>query len=713
MRSTTKLVLAALTTSWITASAAHASTLVPQTPLPGECIPQFAVPLPVFGPGYNAALPRVNALAHPFLKITMKEAQRDVLPLPAAGDRYPANPACPDPPPVHVQPTRVWTYETSDWITGRVLGPAFWPAVTVEARRFIPTTIQYVNQLPAFDPANPYGPGLVQGLISVDQTIHWADPEMRMCMDSNAPGCFDPFIGSPPAVPHLHGGEVPSEFDGGPQAWFTPDGKRGEVYSSLDNPGPGKAIYQYPNFQEPGTLWFHDHALGATRTNVYSGLQAFYFLRDPLTEPAGLPSGAYEIEMAVQARQFDTNGQLLFPDGSETGMPGMPGMAGAPPNPDMHPFWIPEFTGDVTVVNGSPWPYFQVEPRRYRFRVLNGSNARFYNLSFGGAPVFQIGSDDAYLQGPVRVDTVFIAPGERADVVVDFTRFGGRNVTVTNDAPVPFPDGDLPGFDQPQMANVMQFRVTVPLKSKDTSCNPALGGCTRPAYAPLVRLTNGNGKLAGGVRIDKVRQLVLKEHQGFDEDGMEMGPLEVLVNNTNYMASVTELPRVGSTELWEIINLTADAHPMHTHLVQFQVLNRESLTPDYSDLWAAAFAGKCAADPNDPSNPCPGHGPPNPYGVPNADGAVGGNPGLAGHLQGDVTGPLPEEIGWKDTAKAHAGQVLRFIIRFAPNSTPVGFTKPGRNFFPFDPTKGPGYVWHCHIVDHEDNDMMRPYQVAP
>jgi FtsP/CotA-like multicopper oxidase with cupredoxin domain len=700
----------------LVARESRASTLVPQVPLPGECIPQFAVPLPVFGPGYNAALPRVDAVAHPFLAITMKETERAVLPPPPAGaDRYPATAVCPAPPALAIQPTRVWAYETSDWITGKVLGPAFWPAVTLEARRFVPTTILYQNALPAFDPADPLGPGLVQGLVTVDQTIHWADPDGLMCMHEGmgGAGCRDPYVGSPPAVPHLHGGEVPSEFDGGPNGWFTPDGRTGTSFHSIYPAGPGKAVYQYLNSQEPGTPWFHDHALGATRTNVYSGLQAFYFIRDPLTEPARLPSGAYEIELAVQARQFDTRGQLLFPDGSLSAMPGMAGMAGAPPNPDVHPFWIPEFTGDVTVVNGSPWPYLQVEPRRYRLRILNGSNARFYNLSFGGAPVWQIGADDAYLDRPVKVETVFIAPGERADVIVDLSLFGGTSLTVTDDAPVPYPDGDVPGVDQPQMANVMQLRVVLPRRGADTSCDPAAGGCARPAVAPLARLTSGDGALARGVRIDRVRQLVLKEHQGYDADGNEMGPLEVLVNNIGFAAPVTERPRVGSTELWEIVNLTADAHPMHTHLVQFQVLNRETLAPEYGDLWAAAFAGKCVPDRFAPDNPCPGFGPPNAYGVPNADGAVGGNPAVSGHLLGDVTAPLPEERGWKDTAKSNPGQVLRLVVRFAPTSTPVGLSAPGRNLFPFDPTQGPGYVWHCHIVDHEDNDMMRPYLVAP
>lgn len=716
-----------------------ASTLVPQTWLPGECIPQFATALPVFGSGYNAALPRVNALLHPALSIKMVETERQVLPaITTSLFVY-----CPR---VPIQkPTRVFAYETSDAITGKLLGPAFWPAVTVETRRFVPTLVRYENDLPSFnEPFRIRGVGFlpydttgkVQGLVSVDQSIHWANPlgdtGPENCMDPLSAACSSAYKGPVPAVPHLHGGEVPSQFDGGPEAWFTPGTEKGPSYSSLWPVGPGKAVYLYPNSQEPGTPWFHDHALGATRTNVYSGMAAFYFIRDPAREPKNLPGGAYEIEMAIQDRQFDTNSQLFWPDGSGANAEAS-NLNGTPPNPGIHPFWIPEFIGDTVVVNGSPWPYFNVEPRRYRFRIVEGSNARFYNLNFGGAPVYVIGSDDAYLDKPVKVDTVFIAPGERADIIVDFSKVTG-NITVTNNARVPFPDGpDFPGdakentddFIQPQMAKIMQFRVTLPVAGRDTSCNPATGGCTRPD--PMVRLTNGNGHLKSGVKIDKVRQLVLKEHAGFDAAG-ETGPLEVLVNNTKYEGlmspgaaidfptdGVSELPRVGSTELWEIINTTADAHPMHTHLVQFQILNRQDFNADdaagYPAVWAAAFPVSCGTTP-DPTNPCPGYGPPKPYKTPNADGALGGNPAISPYLLGSPTPPDPWESGWKDTAKVMPGQVLRIVARWAPTGTAVSLAKPGRNFFPFDPTVGPGYVWHCHIVDHEDNDMMRPYKVV-
>jgi FtsP/CotA-like multicopper oxidase with cupredoxin domain len=464
---------------------------------------------------------------------------------------------------------------------------------------------------------------------------------------------------------------------------------------------------------------------------VYSGLAAFYFIRDPATEPVGLPSGAQEIELAIQDRQFDTNGQLFFPDGS--GDPAS-NLNGTPPNPKLHPFWIPEFVGDVVVVNGVPWPFLEVEPRRYRFRIVGGANARMWNLNLG-APAWVIGTDDGYLDAPAPIEPrgvslpdmeqpfvqrLFIAPGERYDVIVDFSSLAGATITVKNDAPVPFPSGLVPGSDQPTMAEVLQFRVTAKLQGTDTSCDPASGGCGRPAAAPVVRLADeGTTEPAQGVTIDRRRQLVLKEVEG------PGGPMEVLVNNTKFdgraspgIASefratdgVSELPRVGSTELWEVVNLTADAHPMHTHLVQFQVLSRQAFDfAGYLGAWAAAFPASCRPQ---PEVGCPGYGPPRPYLVPNDDGAVGGNPALSSFLIPDTARPAnPEEAGWKDTAKAHHAKVLRMLVRFAPTSAAVADAQPGRNLFPFDPSDGPGYVWHCHIVDHEDNEMMRPYRVA-
>ncbi|HEX9164164.1 MAG TPA: multicopper oxidase domain-containing protein, partial [Thermoanaerobaculia bacterium] len=389
-------------------------------------------------------------------------------------------------------------------------------------------------------------------------------------------------------------------------------------------------------------------------------------------------------------------------------------------------------------------------PRRYRFRLLDGSNARMYRMQFGGAKVYQIGADDNYLDKPVPVSEVFLAPAERADVIIDFSQLAGKTVFVTNDAPVPFPSGLVPQIDQPGMVNVMQFRVSAK-KVSDSTCNP-VGDCRRPVPIPRLAI---NGQIDSAVKVDKVRRLALKEHEG------PGGPLEVLLNNTHFDGLApdgliapnllafgdgpSEKPVIGSTELWEILNLTMDAHPIHTHLVQFQILNRQSIdvdgtmgspggafgyvgfddgiNPPIPGVWAQAFATIERTKPcelADPLNPCPAFGPPLLYDkgdtitLPNGQivPLVGGNPDVTPFLLNDAAAPAANEAGWKDTVKTMPGQVTRILVRWAPTTTRTGTTIPGVNLYPFDPTQGPGYMWHCHILDHEDNDMMRPYVVV-
>lgn len=438
----------------------------------------------------------------------------------------------------------------------------------------------------------------------------------------------------------------------------------------------------------------------------------------------------------IQDRQFDTNGQLLFPDGSSannnpTATP--TGLNGPPPNPATHPFWIPEFFGDTMVVNGKAWPFLNVEPRRYRFRFLNASNARFLRMYLQDArsnapgPAFwQIGSDGGLFDKPVMLNyqpgntslPLFLAPSERGDVIIDFTGLAGRSFILRNDAVAPYPSGDPP--DPATNGQIMKFNVSLPLSSQDTTYNPASGaplrgGSNQPPA--IVRLANpATGTLAAGVQPTVKRQLVLVEVEG---DG---GPLEVLVNNTKWKGVregtttplpgsqpdkdgqgifLTELPRVGATEEWEIINLTEDAHPIHIHLIQFQYINRQAVDVDsYRAKYDSLFPGGTFI---------PGFGPPQTYTTPNAAGAVGGNPDFTPFLQGGVILPEANDAGWKDTLKMFPGFVTRIVVRFAPILTPVNGVKPGQNLYQFDPTVGPGYVWHCHILDHEDNEMMRPY----
>ncbi len=679
--------------SWIVGNA-YASFLIPQTPLLGKNIPKYVDPLPTFvGARVNGTLP---------LTVTMEEFQQPILP----GSLYTTLP------PPFKAGTYVWGYKISD---GTNDYPLHYPAFTIEALRGIPTNVTYINNL-----INP----VLQNYITVDQTLHWADPLDLMCnilvppvdcLATPADPCCQPFSGPVPAVVHLHGAEVPSAFDGGPDSWFTPNG--------ITGPGYVTNTYTYPNGQEPTTLFFHDHTLGATRLNLYAGLVGFFLLRGDgdtgVGNSLGLPAGPYEIEIAIQDKQFDTNGQLVFPDGSPCGL------NGCPPNPSVHPFWNPEFFGDVIVVNGKTWPFLNVEPRRYRLRFVDGSNARFYELRLmnratkkPGPTLYQIGTDGGLLDSPVRLNRLFIAPGERADIIIDFSGYEGQTLTLVNSAKAPFPSGTPP--DPQTVGQIMQFRVNQPLSGTDDSFNPAVHGATLrggPNQQPeIVRLANGTGALAPGVVPDKLRQLTLNEAEGPEEE-IPGGPEEVLLNNSKWSASFTENPRVGSTEVWEIINTTADTHPIHVHELQFQLINRQKYNAEqYEKAYQAAFPG---------GKFLPALGPPLPYDTVNADGAIGGNPAISPYLQGPVIPPAPNEAGWKDTFKMNPGEVTRVVIRWAQQDVSVADVGAGTNTFPFDPTAtigttdsfgfpgGPGYVWHCHIVDHEDNEMMRPYQVLP
>ncbi|HEX9111800.1 MAG TPA: multicopper oxidase [Terriglobales bacterium] len=657
---------------------AAASVTTSQTPLLGADVPRYVDPLPTFF-GKRVTTKTITA--------AMQEFQQQILP---AG--FPR--------------TVVWGYNLNGG------GPTY-PGRTVVAKKGTPTTITYSNHL-----VSPF----LQQFLTVDQTLHWADPLKQM---GTLPFPPPPYTGPIPLVTHLHGAEVPSEFDGGPEAWFTSTGLHGSGYRTFSHAAKNATVYRYPNTQDATTLWFHDHALGMTRLNVLSGLAAFYLLRDDRDtghpdNPIGLPAGHYEQELIIQDRQFDTNGQLYFPDGSGDGLNGTPG------NPEIHPFWIPEFFGDVIVVNGKSWPFFDVEPRRYRLRFLNGSNARFYELRLRnraaqkpGPPFFVIGTDGGLLDFPVKLNDptldnrLLMAPAERFDVIIDFAGFEGQTLTLVNTANAPFPSGDTP--DRHTFGEVMQFRVVSPLQGKDRSYNPATGA---PLRTPMVRLANpAAGTLAAGVTPDVKRQLVLVEVEG---DG---GPIEVLVNNSEFDGLeegttipipgstpvngnfATELPRVGSTEEWEIINTTADAHPIHIHLIQFQLINRQKFNVNqYRQTYDASFPGGVFI---------PGFGPPNFYNTPNAAGAVGGNPDVKRNLRDGIQLPEPEETGWKDTLKMYPGTVTRIVVRYAPQAKAVGTTAPGINSFAFDPTTGPGYMVHCHILDHEDNEMMRPYNVTP
>ncbi len=429
------------------------------------------------------------------------------------------------------------------------------PGPTLEARSGKGLLVEWVNELPE------------RHFLPIDHSLCGAGADQHEVR----------------TVVHVHGARVPPESDGHPEDWFTPG---------------RSAVSLYPNQQEAATLWYHDHAMGIERLNQYAGLLGMYLIRDDVEDALRLPSGLYEVPLILSDRVFDAKGQLVYPTSDDPMAP-----------------WIPELNGDALLVNGRLFPYFEVEPRLYRFRILNASNSRFYDLALSNKQtIHQIGSDQGLLPAPVPLSIVALAPGERADVLVDFGDSAGERVVLHS-----------------LSFQLLQFRVA-PRRAGPRAKSPlpgALRAVARTSAAAAV----------------KTRFMTLNEY----ETPKTLAAL-MLLNGARWRDPVTERPAFGSVEIWELVNLTEDSHPIHLHMVRFQILERQ---PFDVDSYVTHKTMKLA-------------GPPVP--------------------------PAPQDAGWKDTVRADAGFVTRIIVRFD------GYA--GR------------YVWHCHILEHAANEMMRPFEVV-
>ncbi len=383
-------------------------------------------------------------------------------------------------------------------------------------------------------------------------------------------------------VVHLHGGRVPPDSDGWPEDWYV----------------PGKsATYHYPNQQEAALLWYHDHAMGINRLNVCAGMAGLYVIRDAFEDSLNLPKGDHEIPLVLMDRMIRRDGQIYYPVTEFFDAP-----------------WVPEYFGNLVLVNGKLLPYLEVQPRKYRLRVLNASNGRFYFLSLdNGAAFRQIGSDQGLLPAPATVSQLGIAPGERADLVVDFAEHRGERILLKD-----------------VTSTLMQFRVARERVADPSSLPQTLRPVPRIAEASAIQ----------------TRKLSLEELH--DRRGE---PLAHLLDGKRWHEPVSEKPALGTTEIWEFLNLTDDAHPIHLHLVRFQILDRRAL-----ETSAYIYENKKIV------------------------------------YLGAAVPPDANEAGWKDTVRATPRASTRIIVKFEGYS--------GR------------YVWHCHILEHEDNEMMRPYEIV-
>jgi bilirubin oxidase len=549
--------------------------------------------------------------------------------------------------------TVVWSYGSVNHA-----GSFNYPAFTVEAAWQKPARIQWINDLK--DDNGRFLPHL----LTVDPTLHWANPPGRASGRDERPifdSTPDPYAGPVPIVTHLHGGHSTEESDGYAEAWYLPQAKgiggvarTGSLYQAFRTKfqslwgvawTPGTAVFQYDNDQRATTMWYHDHTLGMTRLNVYAGPAGFYLLRGGPDDLAGdaLPGPApalgdapgtkyHEIPIVVQDRAFNADGSLFYPSSREF----FDEFAGPyVPHSDIAPHWNPEFFGNTMVVNGGTWPFLKVEQRRYRFRILNGCNGRFLILRFDHPDLtfWQIGTEGGFLPAPVELSELLLGPAERADVIVDFTHIPrGARLRLLNLGPdEPFgggePGEDFDLADPDTTGQVMEFRV-IKATSYDASVPP--DQLVLPSFAPL-------GPAQG------IRRVSLNEEDSAVLPGV--GPRAALLGTLNPDGSgrpaawedpITETPALNSTEVWEIHNFTADAHPIHIHEVQFQVVDRQ------------------------------------PFG-------------------GETRPPEVWETGYKDTVTAYPGEITRVKALF---------DRPGL------------FVWHCHIVEHEDNEMMRPYRIG-
>jgi spore coat protein A len=451
--------------------------------------------------------------------------------------------------------TRLWGYNSK------------YPADTIECRSGTPITVKWINDL-----RNTNGSLRTTHLLAVDTCLHGPS------VTGNVPF----------TVTHLHGLKVAPDSDGFPDLSFPP--------------GSASPVYNYPNDQQATTLWYHDHALGLTRLNVYMGLAGFYLIRDAAEDALNLPRGQYEIPLVIQDRSFNADGSLRY-------------------NPSMQD----NFFGDKILVNGKVWPFLNVNRGKYRFRLVNGSNTRTYTLSLESGtttniPFQQIGSDGGLLAAPATITSVTIQPGERADIVIDFAQFAATTqVTLKNSAPAPFPGTPGEGV----IPNVMRFNVG------------GAAGDTDPLPASLVPVPRTPESQAVNSRDFTLRTA-----------SSQICGLDTWLIDDLLWDDITDFVRIGDTEIWSFTNFSTFTHPLHVHLVQFQILDRQNFNVVNN-----------AAVPSGPRV------------VPNAN-----------------------ELGWKDTVQCPPLQITRVIAKFE------GFA----GTFPM----------HCHILEHEDHEMMRQFTVT-
>jgi len=624
-----------------------------------------------------------------------------------------------------------------------------YPAYTVETTSNTAVNVRWINDL-----VDKKTGRFLPHLLPIDQTLHWANPPM-LCIDGTRSTDCRGFIperyrGPVPIVTHVHGAHMEGDSDGYPEAWWLPAATnipagyatKGRLFddSTGTNPGNlGYADYRYRNDQPATTLWYHDHTLGMTRLNVYAGPAGFWLIRGgafdgasggvlPAPAPAAgqtvlqlnvpgdpVRKGIREIPIVIQDRSFNADGSLFFPatraffEGVEPRQLQIPFL----PNrrSDISPIWNPESFFNVMVVNGVAWPRLEVAPALYRIRFLNGCNSRFLWLKFDNADVevYQIGAEQGFLPSPVLMNSLdldqsgdgkaqlLMALAERADVIVDFRGLAnGTEIVLRNIGPdEPF-GGGIPGTDfspadSATTGNVMKFVVNTALDGASPT-DPA--GAT-PATDPGALALNAEGALGTA---DKSRNVSLNEAvsakicvaeseldetvswiapvkpgRNFEADcaaggGEPFGPREALLGTVDASGLGIPLMWADMTGASTPVNLTLKNGAVVTvnvtenpTLGDIEEWNIHNFTEDAHPIHVHLVRFKVVSRTLLDGTPSP-------------------------------TGVTPWEAGYKDTVIAYPGEITTIKAKFDLAGL---------------------FVWHCHIVDHEDNEMMRPYVVSP
>jgi FtsP/CotA-like multicopper oxidase with cupredoxin domain len=542
-----------------------------------------------------------------------------------------------------IAPSRVWAYD------GHLPGP------TIEVDRGVPVEVWWQNRLSGPLP-----------VVDIRSPAHDADGVPVQCLPGRSGGAPDPNVAAINgyAVVHLHGAVTQATSDG----WT----------ENLIAPGQ-QTLDTYPNDQRGALLWYHDHVMGITRFNIFAGLAGLWIVRDARERELGLPEGPpYELPLLLADRNFDT-----APDGSLTGV------LLHKTDPDVMECFSP-----FTAVNGVIWPHVDVEPTTYRFRVLNGSNARTYRLVLTreGRPdherITQIGTDGGLLVAPAPIPAqgLVLASAERADILIDFSDLDpGTELTFWNNAAAPFNGA----FADPSTAGtadlegllpypeVLRFRVVdgrrgdrrppAVLATDFKRADPRqLKGCVTRAIALVEQESSNEGEPS------MLTMRELAQYEATDEPAITL--VEAISGQkdqisrwrtvaTRFEDKTNFFPMLGDREIWRLINLTRDTHPIHVHLESFQVLRRQPAVVEIPDggitdtgTSATVRIGQKVDD-----------------GVP--------------HALDD------NELGLKDTVRVNPNEVVDILVRFKAFA--------GR------------YMYHCHILEHEDHDMMRPFVVMP